>query len=222
MSLTIQIVRYFGLVVLFAGLITLGVVVPSLEPAALQAIVGAFSLVVMFIGYIWYKKVTEVAMKKGLLKKEKDRNKEYAILLLIVASSVMFSLAPTSLVHLQFYGSNSGCSADCLTYKQRVQVIEYFTLSLTLISGLLAFGPIMLGRTVLQPIMQELQYMAGAMFLILLFFLLFLFPLDVMFVSCYDMSGNQGCYIDMCQLVRSGPPLTRFLVSMILPPNYTC
>lgn len=215
---TIQIIRYFGLVVLFGGLITLGVVVPSLPSTGLQAIIGVFSILTIVIGYLWYRKVTEVAMRKGYLKKEKSRAREYAILLMLVASSIMFSMAPV--VHLQ--EGEPGCSTECLTYKERVVTIEYFMLSLTLISGLLAFGPIMFGRTILGPVFQELQYMAGAMFLVLLFFMLFLFPLHVMFVDCVDMDGNNGCTIDMCQLMNNGPPLTRFLLDMIIPPNYGC
>jgi hypothetical protein len=221
-STTIQIIRYFGLVVLFGGLITLGVVVPTLPNSTLQAIVAVFSLITVAIGYLWYKKVTDVARGKGLLgKKRYSRAREYAILLFLVVSSIMFSAMPVS--YLQ---GTEGCSTDCLTYKRRVETIEYFMLSITVIAGLLAFGPIMFGRTILGPVFQELQYMAGAMFLVLLFFMLFLFPLHVMFADCQiqDQWGyvQQGCYIDMCALQTNGPPLTRFILDMITPPGYGC
>lgn len=223
----INIVRYFGLLVLFGGLGTLGVVVPVIPNKGLQSIVAIFSLITIVIGYVWYRKVTDVARRKGYLRKTPSRAREYAILLLIVASSIVFSLTPTT--YMQYGDYTSTCSADCPTYRDRVVSIEYFIVSLVIISGLLAFGPIIFGRTILGPIFQELQYMAGAMFIILLVFVLFLVPIDVIFEDCTVTTTSNGqeqevpgCSINMCNLEQSGPPLTRWVLDKILPPNYSC
>lgn len=227
----IQVIRYFGLVILLAGLLTLSVVVPSFPNPSIQAILAVISIIIIIIGYVWYKKVTDLAKKRGLIRKEKKRNREYAILLLLVVTSLAFSFVPT--VHMQT-SNNNGCSTTCYTYEQRVITIQYFMLSITLLAGILAFGPLLFGRTILGPIFQELQYMTGAMFMLLLFFLLFLFPISAMFVPCTittTKSGGyfggttqvqtHGCYININNLRTSGPPLLRLILNWILPPQST-
>ncbi len=224
----VQIIRYFGLIVLFGGLVTLGGIVPLVPNKGIQGILAVFSLLAIIIGYVWYRKVTDVARRKGYLSKNPSRMREYAVLLLIVASSTVFSLTPV--LHMQ-YGDEAGCTTDCLTYKNRVVTIEYFMVALTIIAGMLAFGPIMFGRTIIGPIFQELQYMAGAMFIVLLLFVLFLVPIHVIFQPCtvttsnggnYNQQGQEGCYIDMCALAQSGPPMTRWVLDKIMPPDFSC
>jgi len=220
--LLIHLARYFGLVVALGGLLTLAAVVPGLPSFAMQAVVGAFAVLAIIVGYLWYRAVTEAALKRGYLGRRAGAAREYAIVLLLAALTTLYTFAP---LMLQTQTTPSGCTRECVTYKDRVLTIEYFILALTLVSGLLAFGPIIFGRTILGPVLQEVQYMAGAMFLIMLFFTLLLFPLHVIFVDCLTsqyVTQPDGCYIDMCQLVRGGPILLRFLFSLILPPGYQC
>lgn len=224
MSLLIHLVRYFGLAVALGGLLTLAAVVPGLPSFALQAVAGAFAILAIIVGYMWYRAVTEAALKRGYLRRRSTLAGEYAIAFLLVAVTALYALTPLT---LQTQTQQGACDASCRAYKNRVTTIEYFILALTLVAGLLAFGPIIFGRTILGPVLQEVQYMAGAMFLIMLFFTLLLFPLHVVFVDCWTRpyatgSPPDGCYIDMCKLASSGPPLLRFLFSLILPPDYVC
>jgi len=211
----VHLVRYFGLVVALGGLLTLAVVVPGLPSLALQAIVGVVSVTAIAVGYVWYRSVTESAIRRGLLRKERRVAEEYVAALLLVAITALYALTP--ILSMQ---STTQCDTEyCPKFRERVVAIEYLILGLTLISGLLAFGPIIFGRTIIGPVLQEVQYLAGVMFIFMLFFLLLLFPIDVIFETC---ANGQGCYINMCKLASNGPPLLRLVVGWLLPPGSGC
>ena len=90
----IHLVRYFGLVVALGGLLTLAVVVPGLPSLALQAIIGAVGVAAIVVGYVWYRSVTESAIRRGLLRKERRAAEEYVAALLLVALTALYALTP--------------------------------------------------------------------------------------------------------------------------------
>jgi len=190
-------------------------VVPGLPSLALQAVIGFVGVAAIVVGYAWYRAVTESAMRRGLLRRGRRAAEEYVAALLLVAFTALYALAPVLSME-----AKTRCDKDyCPTFRQRVVWIEYLLLGLTLISGLLAFGPIIFGRTIIGPVLQEVQYLAGVMFIFMLFFLLLLFPIDVIFETCTTDDNERGCQINMCNIANSGPPLLRLVVSFLLPPS---
>ncbi len=168
-------------------------------------------LMILF-GIVWIIKV------RGAVKRAEARNRlkrrrtaMYAILYLLLLSS---SFMASNIAHLQTF------SKECYTMYQRVVYVEYFLIGLLIISGFLAFAPVILGRTILGPILQELQYIAGAMLILLIFALLVVFPLDPMFVMDNPQNPT-ACYVDIRRLQSQGPPVLQILLRLFTPPPPT-
>ncbi len=221
-SLLVTVLRLFGVVIALGGLGTLVFIVPTLPDTVLQLLIGFIALLVTVFGVVWYFRVTASARRHGVIRSVKLASL-LAPILAVPVLTLLYAYIPIPILQ-----SDVGCSTDCIEFKNRVVTIEYFIVSITLIAGLMAFGPILFGRTIIGPIFQDLQYLSGGMLLLLIVLLLFIFPLHVMYVDCTSYDPNlgtyvlEGCTIDMCELVNRGPPLTRFVISMILPPNTVC
>jgi len=164
------------------------------------------ALLVLF-GLVWIVKVRSAIRKAKVRSKMKRRSTlAYAILYLMLISIGFMNVG-----YLQSY------SRDCYVMYQRVVYVEYFLIGLLIISGFLAFAPVILGRTILGPILQELQYIAGAMLILLIFALLVVFPLDPMFVLDNPQNPT-ACYVDVRRLQAQGPPLLQILLRLFTPP----
>jgi len=172
-----------------------------------------FGGLLVFGGAYWILRVRSAERKvkaREVLKRQ--RSTMYTVAL---AALVTVALA-TSVVAL---AQTTEVTQYCLTMYRRVMFMQYFIVGLLLIAGLLSFAPIIFGRTILGPILQELQYIAGAMFIILVFVALLLFPLDPMFV--FEQSGTRGeltCKINIMNLRDNGPPLLRLILRFFSPP----
>lgn len=193
-----------AILVIFTSLLmiaTLGTL-PGVGP-----IYSGISVFLLLTGLLFLIKLRKA--ERRLRAKERLARKIYVVIILLgLALSV-------SVVHMA-----GKYSRECLTVYQRVVYVEYTMLGMLLISGFLAFGPILLGRTILGPILQELQYIAGAMLILLIFTMLILFPLDPLFE--FDNAKNPtGCIFDPTNLKSAGPPLLRLLYALFSPPPQT-
>lgn len=177
---------------------------------------GGLGALLILFGLIWIVKVRNAARKRKIMKKMKSKPRSspramYALIYLLLLTSGFMMQA---VGYLQTY------SRQCYVMYQRVVYVEYFLLGLLIISGFLAFAPVILGRTILGPILQELQYIAGAMLILLIFALLVVFPLDPMFVM--DNPKNPtACYVDLRRLEAQGPPFLQILLRLFSPPPPT-
>jgi len=173
-----------------------------------------FGGLLVFGGAYWILRVRSAERKvkaREVLKRQ--RSTMYTVALAALAL-VTVALA-TSVVAL---AQTTDVTQYCLTMYRRVVFIQYFIIGLLLIAGLLSFAPIIFSRTILGPILQELQYIAGAMFIILVFLALLLFPLDPMFVT--EQNGTElTCEINIMQLKQDGPPLLRLILRFFSPPE---
>ena len=173
-----------------------------------------FGGLLVFGGAYWILRVRSAERKvkaREVLKRQ--RSTMYTVAL---AALVTVALA-TSVVALA-QTTTADATQYCLTMYRRVVFIQYFIIGLLLIAGLLSFAPIIFGRTILGPILQELQYIAGAMFIILVFLALLLFPLDPMFVT--EQRGTElTCKISFIKLQQEGPPLLRLILRFFSPPE---
>ena len=171
-----------------------------------------FGGILVFGGAYWILRVRSAERKvkaREVLKRQ--RTTMYTVAL---ATFVTVALT-TSVVALAQTTTLTEVVQYCLTMYRRVMFMQYFIIGLLLIAGLLSFAPIIFGRTILGPILQELQYIAGAMFIILVFIALLLFPLDPMFTGI-----EQGtCKINIMNLKDHGPPLLKLILRFFSPPQ---
>lgn len=106
---------------------------------------------------------------------------------------------------------------ECIEMWRRIRYVQYVMLGFLVIAGFLAFAPVILGRTILGPILADLQYMAGAMLVLLIFALLLVFPLDVMFFIDNPLSPTQ-CDVRLDYLRDRGPFLLQIILRLLMPP----
>jgi len=210
--LVFTVLKVFSVLMVVGGLLTLGLAVPALTPTALQVAVAVASIIVVVVGYVFYRKVVELEERVGGSSRRRYRG------LLLFLAAIVFLTSLASVVSAQV-----GYECDmymCPEYRTRLIIIENFVLFLTLMSMLIAFGPIIFAKTIIGVVFQELQSVAGTAFMALIVLTLFLYPAHVMYVPCGE--NGAGCYVDTCQLFRAGPPLARFFLSFINPPGYGC
>jgi len=170
-----------------------------------------FGGLLVFGGAYWILRVRSAERKvkaREVLKRQRSTmyTAALAALVTVALTTSVVALAQTTMTEVVQY---------CLTMYRRVMFMQYFIIGLLLIAGLLSFAPIIFGRTILGPILQELQYIAGAMFIILVFVALLLFPLDPMFTGI-----EQGtCKINFENLKNNGPPLLKLILNFFSPPQ---
>ena len=170
-------------------------------------------IVAILFGLVWVKKVRKVKRRYHIRATSKSRTLAYVFIPILMYLSFFASMS-----FVQAYGTNNRYSTVCYEIWNRVKYLEYFSIGMLIITLFLTLGPLVLGRTVLGPIMQEFQGFSGIMILVLLFIFSFLYPLDPMFV--FPKTGSQNmCYIDIDNLKDSGPPAMRLLLKMISIPT---
>ena len=155
-----------GIPLIVVGLMLLVVYTP-LE--FIGPIYAVFGIIMIGLGMFWIVKVRNMIRKekgKVVIASKKKSKAIYVIVTLLLISVGLFT---GNVAHLQTY------SRECYDMYRRVIYVEYFAIGLLVISGFLAFAPIILGRTILGPILQELQYITGAMMILLIFSLLVIF-----------------------------------------------
>ena len=190
---------------IIASLLIIGLLIPTISNIMVQVLILLLSLVVMAIGYMIYSKANMYARKYGY-KIQTYVDKAIALsfatfILLVSVSPVVF--AATS--------QEQGCSRAWTDLRKKVIFAEYTALSTMVLAALLAFGPVLFGRTILGPIVQEFQSLAGSGLILLILLLLLIYPLDVIFKKC----GNTNEYrIDMTTLRNEGPFLLRLLYKL--------
>ena len=197
-----------GIPLIVVGLLLLVVYTPLEFIGPIYAVIG---ILMITLGVFWIVKVRSAIRRekaKAKLAAKKTSKTMYIVLALLIAAS---GLLISNVVHLQTF------SPECYVMYRRVVYVEYFAMGLLIISGFLAFAPIILGRTILGPILQELQYIAGAMMILLIFALLVIFPLDPMFVMDNPQNPTM-CYVDVNRLQAQGPPLMQILLKLFTPP----
>ena len=195
-----------GLIMMLAGLIMI-IGYGTLETVGpIYTILG---LIVMGLGGFWTYKVNQAIKKYSKNPKKYKKFSKYSIALFLILSFGL-TLSGTVLAEIPTP------SPECLMIYRRVQWVEYTMLGMLIFAGFLSFGPIILGRTILGPILQELQYIAGAMLVLLIFALLVVFPLDPMFVLDNPRDPT-GCYISIKRLKDHGPPLLQIILKLFIP-----
>lgn len=211
--LFLKMFKYAGLAAAVAGImmfVGLGNISVGEENMSLiNNVYRATGAIVTLFGIVWYWKVGKrVDREIGRLR---SRRVEAFILLFIVGAALLAPMACAS--------GRSACTEECLVARSRVLYMEYFSIMLTMIAGFLAIAPLILGRTVLGPLLQELQGIAGSMLILMIALLLLIYPLDVMFVP-NDYENPTCCEISFEALKSEGPPLLRIILSILTPPEY--
>ena len=192
-----------GLLLMLAGILLIAVY-GTLE--FIGPVYDVMGVLLLIVGGVWTWKVNNLMKRK-----KKTRYSTYRNYVIPILLTLMMGLALANTVFAQSF------SKDCYVMYRRVQYVEYTLIGLLIISGFLAFGPIILGRTILGPILQELQYIAGAMLILLIFALLVVFPLDPMFVLDNPKSPT-ACYINIQNLASQGPPFLQIILRLFTPP----
>jgi len=178
-----------------------------------------FGAIIFIFGILWTKKAYRRYKEKTSQMKALLSDKTLSIIAAALLASSLFVSS------IMMYTQTSSCTVYCYYFRDRILYIEYAMLGFTVIAGLLALAPIILSRTPLAPILNEFQPMAGAMFIILIFLVLMIYPIDTMFVvsQITDANGNvvNCCYVSIDNLKAYGPPLLRVLLQVIIPPMPT-
>lgn len=202
-----------GVFIILSGILIVAIY-GTLEFIGLIYDILGFLLIIM--GAYWVYKLRKLERKYGIRRGGgRTSYKTYMVTLLLATLIGVFSVGGV-------YASGPEYSPTCLTIYQRVEYLEYTLLGLLLVSGFLAFAPIIFGRTILGPIFQELQYLAGAMLILLIFALLVIYPLDPMFVFDGDTpNSSTGCYVDISNLEDQGPPVLQLILRIFSPPSPT-
>lgn len=165
-------------------------------------------LILLVLGGLWTYKVNKVIKRYSKNPQKYKKFSKYAIAIFLILSYTMFSMGAV-------FAEIPTPSPECAVIYRRVQWVEYTMLGMLIFAGFLSFGPIILGRTILGPILQELQYIAGGMLILLIFALLMIFPLDPMFV--FQSNDQNACYISVNRLKNNGPPLLQVILKLFIP-----
>jgi len=201
----LKLIMMGGVALLIAGILIIAVFGTLEFVGPIYIFVGA---VAMLFGALWVWKVDKVIKRRMAVARSRSAKRLMGLVLL-----TFFIIAPMfNVSHLQTCDTTGMCRA----MRDRVLWVEYAVIGLLIISGFLAFGPIIFGRTILGPILAELQYIAGAMLVLLIFLFLLVVPIDVMFV--YDPQQN-CCYVRMDNLRTQGPILLRAILTLLSPPT---
>lgn len=213
--------RYgISIALVILGLLILGIIVPIFwsDMRGISIILIILALFFVVGGLLWYRIATEkMRMMAGYLT------------VIAVAFFIILPWFVAPLVKFQWWGgggTQAACDADvCPVIKRRVIYLEYFMLGITIVVGFLALGPIILARTIIGPMLQEFQYFAGIMLIVLIVGLMLLFPIDVMFETCTVPSSQPGQQITGCRfslesLRNNGPILLRLAINMLYPPEF--
>ena len=108
-------------------------------------------------------------------------------------------------------------SSYCYTAYLYTTYMQYVVLGFLAVMVILAFIPVILGRTPLGPVFSELMGFSGVTIVLLIFVLLFIFPLNVMFTQAGSTSPPTpySCTVNLQNLENNGPPLLKALLSII-------
>lgn len=191
-----------GIIGILIGLMFIGL--GATLPAPVSTVYFIFGGFVTLFSIAFTLRVNK-AIKKVSKKSALSKAKALAIALVIVAvTAFTLSVAQASI-------------RECVDAWRRVMYVQYVMLGFLIVAGFLAFAPVILGRTILGPILGELQYMAGAMLLILIFAVLLVFPLDALFYVNDPLNPTE-CFISLENLRYRGPYVLRIILNLLMPP----
>lgn len=195
-----------GIVGIVIGIMFIGL--GASMPAPVSTVYFIFGAVVTLFSIAFTLRVNKVI--KRTLKKSapSGRTKGLAVALLIL-TVVTFTLNVAS--------AQVGIR-ECVEMWVRIRYVQFVMLGFLVIAGFLAFAPVILGRTILGPVLADLQYMAGAMLVLLIFALLLVFPLDVMFFIDNPANPTQ-CDVRLDYLRDRGPFLLQIILRLLMPPH---
>jgi len=176
-------------------------------------VVGTITII---FGLLWIWKVDKAARRRLIASKARaaTRSVKRALVVFLLLSSALSPML--SVAHLQTINPECDPTGMCMLTRARVLWVEYAIIGLLIVAGFLAFGPIILGRTILGAILAELQYIAGAMLLLIMFLFLLVVPIDVMF-EVFDYGGQPCCRVNMDNLRTRGPPILQAILRLIYP-----
>lgn len=175
-------------------------------PPPVSTIYVIFGLIVAAFSGVFTLRVKK-EINKVLKKSLGTGTKALAIALVVFTLTVSF---------LNAAYAQSIAVRECIDMYRRIVYVEYVMIGFLIIAGFLAFAPVILGRTILGPILADLQYMAGAMLVLLIFALLLVFPLDAMF---YVTPNLDQCEVRLDYLRDRGPFLLQIILKLLMPPQ---
>lgn len=215
--LVLKSMLFGGILGIVMGIVFIGL--GSSMPAPVSSVYTVFGMILLLFSILFTLRVNK-ALKKVSKRARKPVTPGRLRTLAVAALLLLVATIPMNIVSAQtgYRGELEDETAIlmCLEMRRRIIYVQYAMLGFLIIAGLLAFVPVILGRTIVGPILADLQYLAGAMFLLLIFALLLIFPLDAMFVV-----GTNTCTIKVDNLKNNGPPLLRIILTLISPPTYT-
>ena len=187
-------------------------------PAPASYVVDGVGGLLLILGILFYRRIDDIRYR---LFRRRGGVKKYAVLVAVLLLANF--IAPA----VYQYGGND-CTAECWTVRNNVITAENAILGILVTTFLLTILPMILGRTALNPLVNEISGLAGSALIVLIAAMLIIYPIHVMFVPCggggYGGYGGGGgtCYIDPCQLVQNGPPLLRVFLRWLLAPLNAC
>lgn len=215
-ALLINMVRASGVAVIVMGLVLIAGMVTFEIFGSLFAVVGVIAILIGLLLIRGANKAMRRYRKRSL-----GVAKDFAVVLL--ATILLFGTP----IYAQFQVDPVQLCKDAYF---KTLYVEYLVMALLAVSGFLALAPVILGRTILGPILGEFQYIAGAMLILLIFVALLMIPIHVAFSYTPPSGGGGGgwgggqetCEIKICNLAHNGPPLLRMLFSLLGPVNFGC
>lgn len=195
-----------GIIGILIGVLFIGL--GATLPAPVSTIYFVFGLIIAVVSSLFTMRVNKALKKIEKKTFHSDRVKGLAIAILVLAVSATI---------VNVAGAQAGIR-ECIEMWQRIRYVQFVMLGFLVIAGFLAFAPVILGRTILGPILADLQYMAGAMLMLLIFALLLVFPLDAMFFIDNPMNPTQ-CDVRLDYLRDRGPFLLQIILRLLMPPQ---
>lgn len=194
-----------GIIGIALGMLFIGL--GASMPPPVSTVFFVFGAILALFSVLFTLRINKV-LKKVAKKSALGKTKALAIALLILTATSML---------LNVASAQAGIT-ECIEMWKRIRYVQFIMLGFLIIAGFLAFAPVILGRTILGPILADLQYMAGAMLILLIFALLLVFPLDVMFYIDNPAQPND-CKIDFRRLQSDGPLLLQIILRLLVPPH---
>ena len=185
-------------------------------------------ILLIIFGLIWLRNARRTAKRIAYRQSRKRTVKAVAAALLALA---LLPVEVTGLASLggvmvaRAQGTTNLTASYCYTAYVYTTYAQYIILGFMVVLAVLAFIPLVLGRTPLGALFAD--FSSGLTFTVLVFLIfamLFLFPINALFVGSYGGPTPSSCYISLSNLETNGPPLLRALLSILTnlvppPPN---
>lgn len=143
---------------------------------------------------------------------------------LAAGASPLVAVARAQYYYYSYTTTTFTPTSYCYTAYLYTTYLQYIILGFLIVATLLAFIPVILGRTPLGPVFGEFAGLSGILIVLLVFAMLFLFPINVMFTTANATSYSyyyvpptpNNCVIDIYNLEHFGPPLLAAFLKLIL------